>query len=151
LSPGVRPRRQASGDAGSVNDLTLAVLALAIFALVTLSPAAAVAGMVVLGAVLGVITSVVMVTASEVFPVPIRASGFGISFTVAGAVVGGVAPLLATLLVQGTGSPLAPAALLAAIALIGLAAGLALRDRSRLEPADADHAPTRATPSERPT
>jgi MHS family proline/betaine transporter-like MFS transporter len=131
--------------------MTLAVLALPIFTLVTLSLVTAVAGMVVLGVVLGIITSVVMVTASEAFPVPIRASGFGISFAVAGAVVGGVEPLLATLLVQGTGSPLAPAALLAAIALIGLAAGLALRDRSRFEPADADHAPPQATPSERPT
>jgi MHS family proline/betaine transporter-like MFS transporter len=63
---------------------------------------------------------------AEQFPTDLRASGFGISYNVAAGVFGGTAPLLATALVEFTGSPLAPAALIIGTSIISLAAAFSL-------------------------
>jgi MHS family proline/betaine transporter-like MFS transporter len=63
---------------------------------------------------------------AEQFPTDLRASGFGISYNVAAGVFGGTTPLLATALVEFTGSPLAPAALIIGTSIISLAAAFSL-------------------------
>ncbi|MEO8851633.1 MAG: MFS transporter [Allobranchiibius sp.] len=59
---------------------------------------------------------------AELFPTHVRYSGFAISFNLSNAIFGGTAPFVATLLINTTGSKLAPAYYLAAAALISLVA-----------------------------
>jgi MHS family proline/betaine transporter-like MFS transporter len=75
---------------------------------------------------LGVGFSPFQVWLAEQFPSDLRASGFGISYNVAAGVFGGTAPLFATALVEFTGSPLAPAALIIGTSIISLAAAFSL-------------------------
>ncbi|WP_240668623.1 MFS transporter [Piscinibacter defluvii] len=65
---------------------------------------------------------------SEIFPTKVRYSGFALTFNSANALFGGTAPLIATWLIQATGSKLAPAWLLVAAAGVALAAMLASRE-----------------------
>ena len=58
----------------------------------------------------------------ETFPTNVRLSGFALSFNTANAIFGGTAPLIATLLIHGTGSTLAPAVYLMAIAVVAFVA-----------------------------
>ena len=75
---------------------------------------------------------------SELFPASIRFSGVSISYAL-GAILGGAfAPLIATWLVQETGTTLSVTWYLAGMTLIGLVATLLLRDRSGI-PLGPDH------------
>jgi MHS family proline/betaine transporter-like MFS transporter len=57
------------------------------------------------------------VAAPEFFPTAFRATGHAISYQVTVAIFGGTTPLIATLLVQAFGSPLAPAYYVALVAV----------------------------------
>jgi MHS family proline/betaine transporter-like MFS transporter len=66
----------------------------------------------VLGAIWGALT--------ELFPTRVRYSGVGLSFNIAGVLVGGSAPYIATWLIQRTGDNSAPAYFLMAVSAITL-------------------------------
>jgi MHS family proline/betaine transporter-like MFS transporter len=66
----------------------------------------------VLGAIWGALT--------ELFPTRVRYSGVGIAFNIAGALVGGSAPFIATWLIQQTGNKSSPAYFLMAIGAVTL-------------------------------
>lgn len=75
---------------------------------------------------------------SELFPASIRFSGVSISYAI-GAILGGAfAPMIATALVQATGSTLSVTWYLAGMTCLGLIATLLLRDRSGI-PLGPDH------------
>lgn len=102
---------------------------------------AAIVGVMLLavGAVLsGVVTAVLL---SEVFPTRTRYTASAITYNVAYTLFGGTAPLVATALINHTGSSLAPAFYLVLIALLALCGGLALPETSRISLHD-DPTPT---------
>lgn len=67
---------------------------------------------------------------ADLFPAGTRASGMAISYNVAVTIFGGFAPLICTLLINATGSSLAPGYYLMAVSLLSAAA--LLRSRSRV-------------------
>ncbi|MDH0748900.1 MFS transporter [Pseudomonas sp. GD03842] len=82
------------------------------------------------GAVLcNVVTAALL---SETFPTRTRYTASAITYNMAYTIFGGTAPLMATWLIGLTGSNLAPAFYLIAIALLGLVGGLALRETCKV-------------------
>jgi MHS family proline/betaine transporter-like MFS transporter len=82
------------------------------------------------GAVLsGVVTAALL---SEAFPTRSRYTASAITYNLAYTLFGGTAPLVATWLINQTGSSLAPAFYLVVIALLALAGGLALPETARI-------------------
>ena len=73
---------------------------------------------------------------AEIFPTQVRYSGFAFSFNTANALFGGTAPFVATLLIELTGSTLAPAWYLVAAALVAMGAMLMARETSQRPLAD---------------
>ncbi|QYB05833.1 MFS transporter [Rhodococcus sp. USK10] len=73
---------------------------------------------------------------SEIFPTQVRYSGFAFSFNTANALFGGTAPFVATLLIEVTGNPLAPAWYLVAAALVAMGSMLMARETSQRPLAD---------------
>jgi len=67
---------------------------------------------------------------ADLFPLGTRASGMAISYNVAVTIFGGFAPLICTLLINATGTSLAPGYYLMAVSLLSAAA--LLRSRSRI-------------------
>jgi MHS family proline/betaine transporter-like MFS transporter len=61
---------------------------------------------------------------AELFPTPVRYTGFALSFNMANALLGGTAPFVATWLIAVTGSNAAPAWYLTVIAVGALGAML---------------------------
>ena len=59
---------------------------------------------------------------TETFPTSVRFTGFAFSFNLANALFGGTAPFIATWLIWATGSPIAPAWYMVAIAAVALVA-----------------------------
>jgi MFS transporter, MHS family, proline/betaine transporter len=88
---------------------------------------------------------VVPVYLAELFPTPVRSTALAISYGLGSALFGGTAPLLATVLVRRTGSPVAPAIYAVAVAVAAVAAAMAASEtafrplgtahRSEAEPA----------------
>ena len=70
---------------------------------------------------------------AELFPFDLRGSGLGISYNIAAGVFGGTTPLIATALVQFSGNPIAPAALVIISSLITIGAAWKLRDTTQQE------------------
>lgn len=68
---------------------------------------------------------------AEIFPTRVRYSGFAVSFNLANAIFGGTAPFVATLLIQQTGSKLAPAFYLIGAAVISLTAVLLAEETAK--------------------
>lgn len=95
------------------------------------------------GAVLsGVVTAALL---SEVFPTRARYTASAITYNLAYTIFGGTAPLVATWLIDYTGSSVAPAFYLALVALLALAGGLALPETSRISlNGEQDKTPARA-------
>lgn len=92
----------------------------------------AIAGVLLLavGALLcGVVTAALL---AESFPTRTRYTASAITYNAAYTLFGGTAPLMATWLIDVTGSSLAPAFYLVAIALLALAGGLALPETYRI-------------------
>ncbi|MFF7710533.1 MFS transporter [Pseudomonas sp. NPDC007930] len=93
---------------------------------------AAIFGVILLaiGALLcGVVTAALL---SETFPTRTRYTASAITYNVAYTIFGGTAPLMATWLIDLTGSNLAPAFYLVLIALLAMAGGLALPETYRI-------------------
>ncbi len=59
---------------------------------------------------------------AEMFPTPVRATGLGLTAGMATALVGGTAPLVGQVIATATGHDLAPAAYVAGVAVVALAA-----------------------------
>jgi MHS family proline/betaine transporter-like MFS transporter len=78
------------------------------------------------------VVSAVVVTQVEIFPTAVRYSGASIGYNLAYMAFGGTAPLVATALVAHTGSHIAPAFYLVAVALLVLPAVWKLPETSRL-------------------
>lgn len=98
--------------------LLSAVLPTAMFALMAGgSPAQALVGAVVLAGVGGGVSAVGAVATAEQFPGEGRLSGLALGATTATAIFGGLTPYLAQLLMERTGSPMAPGAIIAVVAL----------------------------------
>jgi MFS transporter, MHS family, proline/betaine transporter len=74
---------------------------------------------------------------SELFPTEVRSTALALTYGLASALVGGTAPLVATLLVQRTGNPLVPAYYATAVALVAAVAVLSTRETA-FQPLDAD-------------
>lgn len=82
--------------------------------------AGALAGQLLLAVGVGLYGGACFVAAPEFFPTAFRATGHAISYQAAVAVFGGTTPFIATLLVQASGSPLAPAYYVALVAVVCL-------------------------------
>jgi MHS family proline/betaine transporter-like MFS transporter len=67
----------------------------------------------------------------ELYPEEDRLTGYSLAYNLGLGVVGGTTPMMCTWLISTTGSPLAPALYLGALALLSLAALLRMQDRSR--------------------
>ena len=70
---------------------------------------------------------------TETFPTEVRYSGFALSFNMANAIFGGTAALVSTTLIAATGSNMAPAWYMVAIAAIALVAMLLSKENSGKE------------------
>ncbi len=98
------------------------VVAIPLFALMDRdNPGLAVSAHVALGAVLAVFLGVTLVAMNELFTTRVRYGGFSIGYNISVSAFGGTAPFLVTLLIQATGSNLAPAYYIMAAAAITLA------------------------------
>ena len=93
---------------------------------------AAIAGQLLLALPWTFVVSAVVVTLVEIFPTAVRYSGASIGYNLAYMIFGGTAPLLATWLVDRTGSHIAPAFYLVAVAVAVLPAAWKLPETSRL-------------------
>ncbi len=101
----------------------IAVLAVPLFGLASRgSPGAALAAQLVFAPLMAGVSAPLPATMSELFPTHARYSGVALGYNVSLAVFGGTAPLMATLLVTGTGSPLAPAGYLVYFAAVSFLA-----------------------------
>jgi sugar phosphate permease len=69
---------------------------------------------------------------AKIFPVQTRVTGMALSYNISVPIFGGFAPLIAALLIQLTGSKLAPSFYLIGTALVSLVALIALRARLRV-------------------
>ena len=67
---------------------------------------------------------------AETFPTKVRYTGFALSFNLANAIFGGTAAAISTWLISATGSKLAPAWYLVAVAVMALAGMIAAKERS---------------------
>lgn len=70
---------------------------------------------------------------AEQFPSHLRTSGLGISYNVAAGVLGGTTPLVATALVQFSGSPMAPAALVLVSSLTSMVIAFTFKETANEE------------------
>jgi MHS family proline/betaine transporter-like MFS transporter len=86
----------------------------------------AIGGMAAFGTILGILMSTTIVTMTELFPVNVRASAAAVGYNVSAAIFGGTAPFIAALLVDRTGTVIAPAFYLIFTATIGLIAVLTM-------------------------
>lgn len=68
---------------------------------------------------------------AEMFPTEDRLTGYSLAFNVGLGLVGGTAPMIATWLIEITGTPLAPGFYLVALSLVSLVALSFMKDRSR--------------------
>ncbi len=65
---------------------------------------------------------------AEQFPFELRGSGLGISYNIAAGFFGGTTPLVATALIQFSGYPVAPAALVVVSSLATICTAWTLKD-----------------------
>ncbi|MDZ4017054.1 MFS transporter [Pseudomonas sichuanensis] len=109
-------------SSGSMSGALLGVILLAVGALMS-----------------GVVTAALL---SECFPTRSRYTASAITYNVAYTLFGGTAPLVATWLIEQSGSRLAPAFYLVAIAMLALIGGSALPETSRISLHDPQESPT---------
>jgi len=98
--------------------LGFTVLTLPCFALMSTGIGGAMAGASILALLVAVIGTSNVPALVEMFPSPVRASAAGIGYTAAYVLFGGTAPFVATALVAGLGTRLAPAYYLMALAAL---------------------------------
>jgi len=98
--------------------LCSAALPIALFAMMAHgTPFTALSGALALACVAGGVSAVGAVATAEQFPGEGRLTGLALGVTVATAVFGGLTPFLAQVLIDATGWPMAPGALIAVVAL----------------------------------
>jgi MHS family proline/betaine transporter-like MFS transporter len=106
-----------------------AVLPAAMFALMASgSHVHALAGALVLAALAGGVSAVGAVATAEQFPGEGRVTGLALGATMATAIFGGLTPYVAQLLIERTGWPMAPGAMIALVSLCVLPIFLAMRE-----------------------
>ena len=110
------------------------------FTVITGSIAAVMIGQLLMWIPVAIFAGVSPAAYAEMFPTEVRVSGFGIAYAVATAIFSGTAPFVATLLVQVTGSAVAPGWYITLAGLISLFFVCRLRETSREE------LPSNATP-----
>jgi MHS family proline/betaine transporter-like MFS transporter len=98
------------------------------------SPARALLGACVLAALAGAVSAVGAVATAEQFPGEGRVTGLALGATMATAAFGGLTPYLAQLLIERSGWPMAPGALIAAVALLVLPVFLFMRETAPSAP-----------------
>jgi MHS family proline/betaine transporter-like MFS transporter len=76
---------------------------------------------------------------SELFPTRVRSTALSLTYGLAGALLGGTAPLVDSLLVRSTGNPLSPAWYAVAVTAVA-AAGLLLTRETAFQPLDGERA-----------
>lgn len=86
--------------------------------------AAAIAGQAILGAFVGVASTVSAMLGLLLFPVEVRYTAVALTYQVTLTLVGGTAPYVSTVLVSRTGSPIAPGWYLVVMALVALLAAV---------------------------
>ncbi|GAA4557857.1 MFS transporter [Pseudonocardia xishanensis] len=104
----------------------------------------AVAAQAVFGLMLGALISTTLVSITEIFPTRVRSTAAAVGYNVSAAVFGGTAPFIAILLVNLTGTVIAPAYYLIATALVGLVGALLLPAPAPAVVAPAEPVETRA-------
>lgn len=102
--------------------------------------AAAIIGQAIFAAFVGAASTVSAVLSLLLFPVHVRYTAVALTYQVTLTLVGGTAPYVSTLLVAGTGDPIAPAWYLVGVALISVAAAV-LGVRPRLATHATDRSP----------
>lgn len=95
------------------------------------SVAAAILAQFVLAILIAVPCGVGPATFVELFPTEDRLSGYSVAFNIGLGVIGGSTPMVATWLIDISGTDLAPSFYLVAFALVAIASALWIRDRSR--------------------
>jgi MHS family proline/betaine transporter-like MFS transporter len=75
---------------------------------------------------------------SELFPTRVRSTALSLTYGMAGALLGGTAPLVDSLLVRHTGNPLSPAWCAVAVTAVA-ATGLLLTRETAFQPLDGEH------------
>jgi len=98
--------------------LGFVVMTIPAFAIMPLGLGWAIVGTSILGALVAVIGTSNVPALVEMFPSSVRASGSAIGYTLAYVLFGGTAPFVATGLVAGFGTPLAPAFYLMGVAVV---------------------------------
>ncbi len=93
-------------------------------------------GQAIMAVIMGTFFGVIPAALSELFPTEVRFSGLSLAHNLSMAIFGGTAPLIATQLVQHTGSQLSPAWLLVIAGVVCLAALPFYFDRQRIKLAD---------------
>ncbi|MEO8679793.1 MAG: MFS transporter [Vicinamibacterales bacterium] len=121
LADRVHPRRLLR-----IGSLLLVVLAFPFFNAVAGKTTDLTLLMVMAGVCAGLVNGTFAVILTDLFPTLVRFSGVALGFNVAFTVFSGTAPLVATSLIQSTGSPVAPAFVMVGCGLLTLAASLAL-------------------------
>lgn len=101
--------------------LGFVVMTIPAFAIMPLGLGFAILGTSILGALVAVIGTSNVPALVEMFPSSVRASGSAIGYTLAYVLFGGTAPFVATGLVAGFGTPLAPAFYLMGVAVVSAA------------------------------
>ena len=91
------------------------------------SPSSVIIAQVALGATNAVYLGVLPALMAELFPTEHRTAGLALCYNIATVVIGGFAPVVFALLVNVSGSPIAPAAYIAANAVVSLGALLTAR------------------------
>jgi MFS transporter, MHS family, proline/betaine transporter len=97
------------------------VMTIPAFSIMPLGLGFAILGTSILGALVAVIGTSNVPALVEMFPSSVRASGSAIGYTLAYVLFGGTAPFVATGLVDGFGTPLAPAFYLMGVAVVSAA------------------------------
>ena len=100
--------------------LCSAVLPIALFSLMKQGPGSALSGALALACLAGGVSAVGAVATAEQLPGEGRLTGLAFGATTATALFGGLTPFLAQLLINATGWPLVPGAMIAAVALLVL-------------------------------
>jgi MHS family proline/betaine transporter-like MFS transporter len=101
------------------------------FVVITGSLAAVMIGQLLMWIPVSIFAGVTPAAYAEMFPTEVRVSGFGIAYSIATAIFSGTAPFVATLLVQVTGSAVAPGWYITLAGLISLFFVCRLRETSR--------------------
>lgn len=90
--------------------------------------ALAIVGQMVLGLCVAAIMGVIWAVLSEQFPTNVRYTGMSFGFNMAGALVGGMAPFIATWLIAKTANPIAPAWFIMFAAIVTLITAFTLKE-----------------------